>query len=224
LFYRSYVVLDIEKIKDDILSIDGIDEKIAQKLKYAGIRSISDLELQDPHSLSNKIGYPVKSVSYWIQQAIDIKKYEEVKKSEEKILKLKEILNISYQEAKLLRNVGVFSIEDLINEEPILLAEDTKISVNYIKFWIKKAKKYFATKKEEEKTIMEEDKKEPKEEPDKKIKKADQKSSRSYSKKVVKKDFKPKSRKPYKKSYKNRSYYQAKRYPKKPSNQNSKKE
>ncbi|MHA1379237.1 MAG: helix-hairpin-helix domain-containing protein [Candidatus Helarchaeota archaeon] len=133
--------MDKEKNIEELLSVEGIDKKTALKLNYAGIRSISELELQDPQTLSKKIGYPETTIKKWLQSIAGLKKEQELRKNEAIILNLKEFLNISYEQAKILRNVGVFSIDDLINEDPDQLAEDAGISVKYIKFWISKAKK-----------------------------------------------------------------------------------
>ena len=134
--------MDKENIIEEFLKIEGIDEKTARKLVYAGIKSISDLESEDPHGLSKKVGHPVNTVKKWIQRAADIKLDAKYRESEEQIQNLKAILNISYEQSKVLRNVGVFKVEDLVQEDPKQLAEDAGINENTIGYWIKKAKKY----------------------------------------------------------------------------------
>lgn len=129
-----------ENLIEELVSIDGIDRKIALKLLTAGIRSISDLESQVPQKLAEKIGIQPKIVKKWVKSAIEIRKDKELVKNEELILLLKNFLNISYEDARILRNVGVFNIEDLANEDPILLSDDTEINVKSIRQWIKKAK------------------------------------------------------------------------------------
>ena len=132
--------MDKENLTKEFLSVEGIDKKIALKLINAGVKSISDLKLQNPQKLSKKIGYPQKTIIKWIASANDAIKNKELVESEEIILKLKTILKIPYREAKILRNVGIFSINDLANEEPIQLSEDSGIHLYYISQWIKKAR------------------------------------------------------------------------------------
>ena len=140
--------MEKEKIIKEFLKIDGIDIKTARKIFYAGVKSLSDLESEDPHNLSKKVGHPVNIIKKWIQKAADIKLDKKYQESEEEILNLKEILNSSYEQAKRLRNVGVFSIKDLVEEDPRQLADDSDISKNIIEFWIKKGKKYLKANKE----------------------------------------------------------------------------
>ena len=47
----------------------------------------------------------------------------------------------------MLRNVGVFNIKDLVQEDPGQLADDSGISKNLINFWINKGKKHIKTNK-----------------------------------------------------------------------------
>ncbi|MFX0137838.1 MAG: hypothetical protein ACFFDN_29625, partial [Candidatus Hodarchaeota archaeon] len=60
---------------------------------------------------------------------------------------LKDFLNCSYEIARALRDVGIFSIEDLAKEDPVHLADDADIRLKYVRSWIKKAKKSIKSKK-----------------------------------------------------------------------------
>ncbi|MFX1449761.1 MAG: helix-hairpin-helix domain-containing protein [Promethearchaeota archaeon] len=139
--------MEKEKLIEEFSSIKGIDNEIALKLYNAGIKSIDDLETQDPQQLAEIIGFPAKTIEQWINAASDMIKKKEVEKSEEVILTLKDFLKCSYENAKHLRNMGVFSIEDLANEDPKQLADDTEINLRYIKLWINRAKKEIRDKK-----------------------------------------------------------------------------
>ncbi len=147
MIHRVVIFLEKEKIIEEFLRLEGIDEEIALKLVNAGIKSISDLELQDAFALSKKIGHPQKIIDKWIETAKDIKRNQEFMKSEEKIHELKDFLEIPYEQAKILRNVGVFGIEDLANEDPLQLSDDSGIPLYHIERWIKKAIKELARSK-----------------------------------------------------------------------------
>lgn len=138
--------MDKENIIKELLSVQGIDRKIALKLLNAGIRTIIDLQSQNPQNLSEKIGFNLKTVENWIKSAVEIIKYRELTKNEESILRLSDFLKIPYEDAKVLRNVGVFNIEDLANEDPKQLSDDAGFDVDIVKLWIKKAKKEYKIK------------------------------------------------------------------------------
>ena len=139
--------MEKEKIVEEFLELEGIDEEIALKLINAGIKSISELELQDSFALSQKIGHPQKIIKKWIERAKDMKANQAFIKSEKVIHEIKDFLAIPYEQAKILRNVGVFSIEDLVNEDPLQLADDSGIASYFINRWIKKAQKHLAASK-----------------------------------------------------------------------------
>ncbi|NVM01040.1 MAG: hypothetical protein HWN67_01775 [Candidatus Helarchaeota archaeon] len=136
-----------EELIKEFSSLKGIDREIALKLYNAGIKSISDLKILNPQKLSEKIGYPPKTIELWKNSAIDMIQQKKFEKSEEIIFTLKDFLKCSYEVANTLRNVGIFSIEDLANEDPAQLADDADINLRYIKLWIKKAKKSIKSKK-----------------------------------------------------------------------------
>ena len=53
----------------ELISIEGIGVKRAEKLKSCGVRSVQDLANFDPKELSEKLQFSEKVVSKWIDEA-----------------------------------------------------------------------------------------------------------------------------------------------------------
>jgi replicative superfamily II helicase len=61
-------------VSSDLIEIDGIGQKRAKDLMFAGVKSISDLSKRSPKHLSRKTGIPIKTISKWIINANEIMK------------------------------------------------------------------------------------------------------------------------------------------------------
>ncbi|MHA1309602.1 MAG: DUF4332 domain-containing protein [Candidatus Helarchaeota archaeon] len=128
-----------EKIVTELMKIKGISKKDAQRLIAAGIKSIKQLGQSIPDELSKSTSIEKKKLTTWIilARAKERKKFLEVDSS---IAELSQLLEIKLEDARRLVSAGVMSINDLSEESPELLSEDTGIEIILIREWIKRAK------------------------------------------------------------------------------------
>ena len=125
----------------DLMRVKGINKKDAQRLYYAGIVGIKDLCNADADELASITGISKKKIIPWIiyARALEQKKLLEVDAAK---IEFKQILEINDNDVMSLITAGVMGINDLANENPEPLSEDTGIPIEIIKEWIRKAKLY----------------------------------------------------------------------------------
>ena len=142
-----------DKVINELTKIKGLSKKNAVKLYRAGIRSIKNLGNSNPDELSKITGIAKKQLTTWIilARAQERKKFIEVDAAAEE---LSQLLEIKIDDAKKLVSAGVMSVEDLAEESPDLLSEDTGIDVPTINAWIKKAKEIKKIPPEKRKVII----------------------------------------------------------------------
>jgi hypothetical protein len=128
-----------EKTISELMKIKGISKKDAQRLIEAGVKSIKKLGQSIPEELASATGLPKKKLTTWIilARARERKKFLEVDSA---TAELSQLLEIKMDDAKRLVAAGVMSVNDLAEEAPDLLSEDTGIELILIKEWIKRAK------------------------------------------------------------------------------------
>lgn len=126
-----------ERILKEFQRIKGIDKKTSIALYNAGIRSLGQLEKAKAKNLSKLIGIDENLIKNWIQSVPALLSTSEVENSVEI---LSSLLNISQKVAEKLRNVGVFSVKHLADEDANLLADDLDEPVKTVTEWIKRAK------------------------------------------------------------------------------------
>ncbi|MHC1592210.1 MAG: helix-hairpin-helix domain-containing protein [Candidatus Helarchaeales archaeon] len=126
-----------EQIISELQQIKGVDKKIAIALYNANIRSLNQLEMVDVSKLSQVVGIDETTIRKWIKAVPDVLSKSEIENS---IQILSEFLEIPEETAEKLRNVGVFSIKQLAEEDPQLLADDVQEPVKTVLKWIKKAR------------------------------------------------------------------------------------
>jgi hypothetical protein len=128
-----------DKVINELTKIKGLSKKQAVKLYRAGITSIKKLGSSNPDELSKITGIARKQLTTWVilARAQERKKFIEVDAAAEE---LSQLIEIRLEDAKKLVSAGVMSIEDLADESPDLLAEDTGFPASTISSWIKKSK------------------------------------------------------------------------------------
>ena len=150
--------MDKDATIETLIQVKGIDRKAALKLYMAGIYSFEDLINCDYKDISTKIGVRIPEIQKWMDEAkITSKEVAKLKKepsetesvdTDAPIKKMSNFLGISFNDAKKLRNAGVFGLKDLAQENPKLLAEDSGFPLDKITTWVKKAQaKYQKTTK-----------------------------------------------------------------------------
>ncbi|MHA1230981.1 MAG: helix-hairpin-helix domain-containing protein [Candidatus Helarchaeota archaeon] len=128
-----------DKFIAELMKLKGLTKRDAQRLIEAGIKGLKKLGQSIPDELANATGIPVKKLTTWIilARARERKKFLE---TEAAVSELSQLLEIKIDDAKRLVAAGVMGINDLAEESPDLLAEDTGIEIILIKEWIKRAK------------------------------------------------------------------------------------
>ena len=75
--YELKMLINEEHKRDGnskLTNIKGIGEKRASLLKYAGVKTVSDLAKRSPQNLAEKTGIPITLISEWIIKANKMKK------------------------------------------------------------------------------------------------------------------------------------------------------
>ncbi|MHA1271077.1 MAG: helix-hairpin-helix domain-containing protein [Candidatus Helarchaeota archaeon] len=128
-----------EKFIAELMKLKGLTKRDAQRLIEAGVKSLKKLGTSIPEELANNTGIPKKKLTTWIilARARERKKFLEVDSA---TAELSQLLEIKMEYSKRLVAAGVMSINDLAEESPELLAEDTGLEVILIREWIKRAK------------------------------------------------------------------------------------
>jgi len=122
---------------NELSKIPSISKKYAKKLVDAGVKSISALIEEDPHTLAEDIDEKISVVNQWIK---DAKKFKKLIALDGAISNLCQIDIINKEKAKMLASLGILSIDILAEETPSVLAEDVGVSEYLAEQWIKRAK------------------------------------------------------------------------------------
>jgi len=142
-----------DKAINELMKIKGLNKKQAIRLYKAGINSIKKLGSSNPDELSKTSGIAKKQITTWIilARAQERKKFVEVDTA---AAELSQLIEIKIEDAKRLVSSGVMSVDDLAEESPDLLSEDTGLSPEIIKKWIQKAKEVKKIPVEKRKVVV----------------------------------------------------------------------
>ncbi|MFX1491269.1 MAG: ribosomal protein L13e [Promethearchaeota archaeon] len=129
-------------IDTDLTELSGVTKKLAETLVAAGVSDIHDLATISPRRLARKTDLKRNRAEKLVETA---RKYQrgkaktarKEKAKEPKITEMKHLPEITGDDIKKLRELGVETLEDLKNENPRDLSLITGISETRIKEWRK---------------------------------------------------------------------------------------
>ncbi len=129
--HKAQVIKHLRKLPE-------ISKNDAEILFEGGIYSISHLAEEDPKTLAKDLDLDVKKVEKWIESAKSVKRIIDAKAT---FKKLSKISGIKKKYILDLIDLGIYSIDDLINANPEKVAEKLDIDIDEVIYWIEQASK-----------------------------------------------------------------------------------
>ncbi|MBD3227422.1 MAG: hypothetical protein GF329_04465 [Candidatus Lokiarchaeota archaeon] len=147
--YRQMVATDTLSLSPDegqiihekqamrhLRKLSEINKQDAQTLVKGGIYTIANLAEEEPTALAKDLDLDPDEVKKWVESAKSVKKIMDAKSAFKKLSKIR---GIKKKHIKPLLEIGVKSIDDLLDSNPEKVAEALKLDLDDILYWFEQA-------------------------------------------------------------------------------------